>query len=420
MKKMFGKEIKRNVISIFVFTATISLLTGCTSEFSGTGQISSTINSSSSTQVSQNSPDTTVEAQPAINFRIFAPHDRMMLIPTSVPDYDQGIANGDTLFFLLSDDMTTWEPVTCTASKIGSVTGQLFYEEQDTTVDIFQMKIGDWIGYYQRNSELKQDNIERRMLLDDNLICEPRSKDYTVMQIFNDLYAVGVDSRLKMVSSRKIKSYDYDTISKEGIGDLYGWSWISYPVCSIKDNLVFYLTAREKEFYSIWELDLDSGAEKRFGKDIAFRLNGVGNNQLIAFMDGDHSDTYGKLISTSDAKSFAEMTDNGWASSNGWLFNQDEMNLKFESGDIQLETNTGRAFYPLLLKDNILWLAELSPIISKLQYIRIDLKNATYSITSAGYHNTMDGWNKYLFDLNLNELPIEQAASHGIRIVLKK
>lgn len=413
------RRAKSSAVILFIMINIIFLANGCTPELSDTGRNSPATVSPVSTQTDGSKPETVAEVKPEINFKLYAPHDRIMLIPAAVPDYDRGLANGDVLFYLLSDDMTGWEPAACTVTKIGSVTGRMHYEAQDSTIDVFQIKIGGWTGYYQRKSDLMQDNPARRILLDEYLVCEPRSKDYTVMQIFSDLYAIGADGTLKMASSRKTGGYDYNTAPKEGIGDLYGWSWISNPVCNIKDNLVFYLTAREKLFYSIWQLDLENGAEKRFGQDIAFRLDGIGNNQLIASMDGDHSKTYGKLISTSDPKSFTEMADHGWSSSSGWLcFKKNDGDLKFINDNIQLEIDPDRSFYPLFLNDDVIWLAELSPSINRIQYMKIDIGRSVFSIINAGYHNSLKGWEQFLGDFKSNELPLGQASDKSVRIEL--
>lgn len=82
------------------------LLKPCAPEPSDTGRNSPATVSLVSTQTDGSKPETAAEVKPEINFKLYAPHDRIMLIPASVPDYDQGLANGDVLFYLLSDDMS--------------------------------------------------------------------------------------------------------------------------------------------------------------------------------------------------------------------------------------------------------------------------------------------------------------------------
>jgi len=407
------------LLYLIIIISSISLA-GCNEKTTQTPFISSDITANiSSTPLLTTTPSLAPSNE--VPMQLIAIQGRLMLIPS--PASAMNASGVQAVTFLLSNDRTAWTPAPYSASKIDSVTGRYYRDEQESTYDIYQVKIGDLTGYSAYNSSnfvADMENEIMRCLIQNQPVIQPRSKDYTIMQIFDALYAVGADGILKMISKRKIDSYDYSTISKEGAGDLFAWHWVYQPVCSTRDNLIFYLSSREKQFYSIWELNIDEGIEKRIEKDVALELKGVGAQQLIVIMNPNKSEFYGKMISTSNPMSFVAMTDEirEWQSSNGWLYRRNETNLILKNGEKQVEIDAGSAFAPLLLEDDILWM-EFQSLKPKRDYMRIDLKKNVYSIISASKYNSLQGWKQFLTDLSLNEIPFDQAAAHGIKIVLK-
>ncbi|MFA5021367.1 MAG: hypothetical protein WC517_04935, partial [Patescibacteria group bacterium] len=147
IKEMIQRARKRSVLSM-ILTALILVTAGCADIPDISGQ-DSKAPQDSAVSIQSNSPSIT-EGVPEIKmqYRIFAPDHQLLLIPAAIPVYYQGLKNGATLFYSLSEDRARWEPATCKATKIASITGLEFPGAEETTIDVYRVDIGSWTGYY--------------------------------------------------------------------------------------------------------------------------------------------------------------------------------------------------------------------------------------------------------------------------------
>ena len=399
---------RSNVTRIVILILTVSVIvffTGC----SVTPGVSDPISSSSSGgSLSDSSLSGSVGS---IMYQLFAQHGKFMLKPASSNDYNVGKLNGTELFNQLSEDRDEWEPADSSVTWIGSVTGRSFNDDTDSTFDVYKVSIGDWTGYCKRPANEDQDEIERRILIEDSygsgLEFGQRTLDHTVLQIFDDLYSIGSDDVLRMVSSRVTGQYDYASIDKTGIGDFLGWSWIKDPVCDPYSDSVFYLTSREGEFYNIWKLDLGDGTENRYSDEDTLILKGLGDGKLIAFLSQTTGNyPFGKLISLSEPGTFTVLTDKNWHGTNGWLYlDKDPGGLKLIKGDDEYDVELTYESFTVFAGEKHIWVVNYATANSPQNYHRIDTVNGTGSSAISSPRMRIEGWNDLLITLGENELP---------------
>ncbi|MDD4327698.1 MAG: hypothetical protein PHN99_07505 [Eubacteriales bacterium] len=399
---------RSNVTRIVILILTVSVIvffTGC----SVTPGVSDPISSSSSGgSLSDSSLSGSVGS---IMYQLFAQHGKFMLKPASSNDYNVGKLNGTDLFYQLSEDGDEWEPADSSVTRMGSVTGHSFYEDTDSTYYVYKVPIGDWIGYCKRPANEDQDEIERRILIEDNygsgLEFGQKTLDHTVLQIFDDLYSIGSDDVLKMASSRVTGQYDYAVIDKTGIGDFLGWSWIKDPVCDPYSDSVFYLTSREGEFYNIWKLDLGDGTENRHSDDDTLNLKGLGDGKLIAFLDQiTVNDPFGKLISLTDPGIFTVLTDKNWNGTNGWLYlDQGLSGLRFIKGDDEYDVDLTYESFMVFAGEKHIWIVDYATANGPQNYHRIDTDKKIISSAISSSRMRIEGWNDLLISLAEHESP---------------
>lgn len=386
------RKIRLMTIGILL-ASTIIFLSGCNFLTNAPLSENKSESNSSESNASQSS-----SSESTIKYQLFSYDGHIMLKPATVDDYLIGSMNGSSLYYELKDDGKSWEAVECDITKIGEVTGHSYYEDEDSTIEVFKVTVGGWTGYCKRDSREPQDEIERRIMLEDNhsgLDFEQRTKNFAVMQIFDDLYAIGSDDVLKMVTSRTSGLFNYETINKEGVGDLFPFSWVRNHVCDSENDLVFYLTSRENEFYTIWKLDLTDNSEEHFGQDVSPLLKGIGDDKLIALCDPDTSEEpFGKMISIYDPYTFETIADNNWEAINGWLYHDDdhgELTIRRDEYEIGVElSDYGFQVYPT---DEEIWIVNYVSQTGPLEIFRINLSDSSISSRTASYTMTISGWN---------------------------
>ena len=228
-----------------------------------------------------------------------------------------------------------------------------------------------------------------------------------MLQIFDDLYSIGSDDVLRMVSSRVTGQYDYASIDKTGIGDFLGWSWIKDPVCDPYSDSVFYLTSREGEFYNIWKLDLGDGTENRYSDEDTLILKGLGDGKLIAFLSQTTgNDPFDKLISLSEPDTFTVLTDKNRHGTNGWLYlDKDPGGLKLIKGDDEYDVELTYESFTVFAGEKHIWVVNYATANSPQNYHRIDTVNGTGSSAISSPRMRIEGWNDLLITLGENELP---------------
>lgn len=401
---------KRSIL-ILTFTFFLLLITSCQNQ-------SLTTNSETTLPMPSPTPSpipiSTSSANPVDMFQLIALQGRLFLVPAP------GQVNPDMNCWMIADDEKSFEKAQWSLSQIDSVAGRLPFSDEDITYNVYQLKIGDWTGYNMRFEGQSLDEVNMLVvdeMISDILYMAPRCKDYAIMPIFDDLYAIDSDGNLKMISQRQVGPYDYESIDKQGVGDLYPWVWADSPVCSPYANTVYYRTSRDGQFYSIWEIDLDQKNERRFSQDVALQLIGNGNSQIIVAMDPDRSDAFVKLISTADPKVFSAVDDLEWQSMAGWIYRNDQTKITLKGLNRQIEVDVGAVLQPLVLKEREIWLASRISL-NETYYLRIDLVNQRYSSITVSSKNDLANWHQLLTDLDQGERPLDQVASDGISIVI--
>jgi len=397
------------ILAVFLLV----LSTGCSGNVITSGPIAS------KTTGEPTLTPTPAAAEP--EYRLLVTDRQFLLIPASLPMYDQARSTGAAPVWTLNDQMQ-WQPADYDVRKVLSITGRNGYETEDWILDIFQVQIGSWTGCCLRRSDRPQDNPSDRILgeiISNELEFAPRSKDYSIVQVFDDLYAVDSQGTVQMISRRHIDGFDFAAAEKKGIGDLFAWYWTSSPVCSPLDNRIFYLTAREQEFYTIWAIDLDKQTESRFGRDTVIRLDGSGSGQLIAYLDQDAAgDPFGKLIDTGNAGQYTLLADKEWEARDGWLYRRDDNRLTLQSANWQVVLETETSYSPLLLGSDILWLSYTEKSWPYMEFLRVDLVKQTCAAAALTGSVTLDDYRQLLKDLESGSLSFDQAAASGISIAV--
>lgn len=418
---------KNNVKLFLILLSCLCLCmpVGCNHETTGDQTTNTTkANETSTVKTTTETSGTTVPSSvepsdPDLKLQLIVVGDQLVLIPAMLEDYTNALAKGEEdLIWRYVENTQTWESISWDVQKCQSVTGQFYNDEQTSTFDIYRMQIGDFVGFHLRNKEAASDEMARR-LLEDLItgvpIFQSRSKDFTILQIFEDLYAIDKDGNLRMISGRKIDIYNYDTIQKKGQGDLFRWYWTSQPTCCPQNNAIYYLSSREGLFYSIWQIDLDKNTEKRFGKDVAIELHGSSDSQLIAVMNPDNSEYYSKQISLSDPASFTPITERSWQSYSGRLFKNDGNMLFLEYPDVQIKVNASIAYQPMLLGESITWFSAQSKV-NEISLIRLDLDKKMVSPKTTARMNTLTEWQAIMREIIGAEMTLMQAAEQGFKI----
>ncbi len=338
-------------------------------------------------------------------YRLFLKDGITMLMPDSPKEYESIKEKNGTLFYQLDPDSNEWAAVTASVMKFDSISGHSYNETTDRTIDIYQVKIGDWSGYCKRRKNYSQTNLLRRILYNEdgyNAGFEQRTKDYTLLQIFDDLYTIDDDHVLKRVTSRNISGYDYDTIEKNNVGDLFQWSWVIQPVTSLQDNRVFYLTSREGSFYNIWYLDLDTETEGKYCTDIALDLVGAGSGRFIAYLDQDVSPVFGKLLSSTDTQDTTEISEKHWKANDGLIYFADDSSTQILHQNQLYLLNAGEDHSVHAFGNTGVILENIYTSGSKTDLIYLDLSQARFSTLNVPVSDSLTSW-QIIINKLLNE-----------------
>lgn len=418
---------------IILFCLYVCLAAGCGRDITTINSETTGIQTATTTKVSEsnvtettttNNSTTTSSTETTISdlrYQLIVIGDQLVLIPAMLEDYSYALSENEVNLVWRYDEIEkNWVVIKWSIMKSNSVTGKFITDEQSSTFDIYRFVIGDFIGYHLRNAEAAHDNMEQRLfedLITGKPVFQQRSKNYTILQIFEDLYAIDDTGNLKMISKRKIDSYDFDTIQKKGQGDLFRWYWTSQPVCCPQNNSIYYLSAREGQFYSIWQIDLEQNTEKRFGKDVAIELLGLSENQLITIMNPDKSEFYSKLISVTDPNIFTPLAEQSWKAYSGHLYNCEGNSLILEYLERQIKIESSIVYQPMLFDDHIAWFSAQREV-NEIRLLRLDLNKKTVSSISTVRMNTLSGWQDVFANITTSEMTISQAAEQGTRVTI--
>jgi hypothetical protein len=411
---------------IIVLIALVICLPGCTMNPGTTKQTTENLSSASSPFIENTTEtisQTTMNPQNEMDYKFDVSHNRILLLPASLDAYNMGKKTNESLFWELSEQQMQWNPVEYSVHKICSLTGRSWYDSEDSSYDVYQVIIGGWINYclIQESQMLP---IEQQILLDYFMNGQkfvPKCKDFWIIKVYDDLYSIDVQGDIQKISQRHVGGFDYETIEKQGIGDLFSWEWIGEWACSPQSNRIFYLTSREKSFYSIWCIDLDQKTESRFCQDIAYQMPGIGNQQLVVILEQKKAgDPFGKLISVTDPSQFSVIGDNEWVTGNGWLYRQDgaRFTLQYQGKKIEIAMNIKDEFLPLKLSSDILWLGYNRNNGQNMDVLRIDLQNQVCSTDGLSKTSQFADYQMLLSDMKSSEMTYAQAADKGIIIIV--
>ncbi|MEA4888682.1 MAG: hypothetical protein VB070_04360 [Clostridiaceae bacterium] len=407
---------------IIVFMIVLCL-SGCT-EKPTTVQTTESISTPSS-QSTANPTEATTQAtestQKEIELKLDISHNRMLLVPASLDHFNEGSKSKKPLFWELSEQQMQWNEVSYSIKKISSISGRYWYDSEEISYDVYQVIIGDWTNYclIQESQILP---VDQQILLDFMINGQefvPKSKDFWIMQVGDDLYSIDIQENIQKISQRQVGGFDYETIEKKGIGDLFSWEWIGQWACSQDDNKILYLTSREQSFYSIWCIDIDKKTESRYCQDVAVQINGIGNQQLVAILGQEKTgDPFGKLISTTDVSQFEVINDNEWSTKNGWLYRQDgnQITMQNQRKKIEIAINKKDVFYPIQLSSDMIWLVYNRDNNQNMDILYVDLKTQVCSTGHISGIKTITDYQKLLTDMKSGEMTFLQAADKGVMI----
>jgi len=411
------KVAKMNLPIMMVFVLLFSVLLSACHDQDKSQLETTTLESQIETTV------TGTQAAAEINQSLFMNGGHVLLLPNSMQEYETALNQGSTAFWELNQVDMTWSEAEFSVRLVASITSHAWYETDDKNTDVYLVRIGQWIGCCKLDSTglqaLTDDLASERLILENmffnGLQFELSSKDYFILQIFDDLYSVDSKGTVNMISKRSVGGYDYNTADKKGIGDLYGWLWTSDFACSPADNRVFYLTSRESKFYTIWMIDIDEGTESLYSDLLADRLYGIGNRYLIArIIQEVQGDPPGALISTTDNQQVIPITGSDWEEGrwdalDGNLYRVTNEGTEIWSPDKRLIVDDGSEVNVLQIHDNVIWLS------GKI-LMRIDIETQTCQLARFSGLRTISGYRSFLEQMKENQLSYTEAEAQGILI----
>jgi hypothetical protein len=411
---------------MIVTFAIVLCLSGCTAKLTTiqTTENTSTTSSQSIANTTETTTQTTESTQKEIELKLDISHNRMLLVPASLDNFNEGNKSKQPLFWELSEQQMQWNEVSYSINKLSSISGRYWYDSEDISYDVYQVIIGEWTNYC-LIQESQIIPVDQQILFDFIINGQefvPKSKDFWIIQVSDDLYSIDIQGNIHKISQRQVGGFDYEKIEKKGIGDLFSWEWIGEWACSPQDNKIFYLTSRENSFYSIWCIDIDKMIESRYCQDIAYQTNGIGNQQLVVILDQEKTgDPFGKLISTSDASQFSVISDNEWVTKNGWLYRQDgdRITMQNQGKKLEITINKEDEFFPLQLSSDIIWLVYNRDNKQNMDILRVDLKTQVCSTGHISDIKTIMDYQKLLTDMKSSEMSFLQAADKGIIIKIE-
>jgi len=286
-------------LTFFIVLASIIVLSGCAVQ---QNQITNSPKPEETPKVSvsptvtpetEQTPLPTDEITPAptsepVKYVLTSIFNNMVLVPELGDDLYKMFEEGEKyIFWTVSDYDYKIAPAELKVEKIGEVTGKKSFDTVEMTYDVYKISLDDVVFY-----DTSRNPIDEKYLLrtfygliqggkySGNDLSNQQTTDYTVMLIFGDLYTIDKNDQISMLSSRNIEGYDYETIDKTGIPDIIPWVWIDQPYC-MSWNFVYYLTSREGNFYNIWYIDIDKGVEGKLTEDIAYKLLGTNELELL-------------------------------------------------------------------------------------------------------------------------------------------
>ena len=236
-------------------------------------------------------PTQTPEPEIKVNYILSTIHNDMLLMPQSGDDlYDMIEKNEKYIFWTVTEWNYIIKPAELKVNKIGEITGKRYYESNETTYHIYKIELGDLVFYDRFDRPLDEQYKIRKIAgyihggkYNGWDISNQKTRDYTIMLLFDDLYAIDKEDGIRMITSRNIGGFNYESIEKIGVGDIIPWVWVDKPYASQLSNWLCYLTSREGNFNNIWYISIDNGTEGKLTDDIAFRLYGT-NSMEIAYM----------------------------------------------------------------------------------------------------------------------------------------
>jgi hypothetical protein len=344
-----------------------------------------------------------------INYSMLHVDDNVFLVPSTLHELQTLRESGETVtMWKLAAELDRWEPIEWSASKIASIHGPEERNMQDLVVDVYSFEIGSSTFYQIWDKPLLEGDLAGQLLDATVWHTGPgfalHSKDYTIFKAFDDIYAIDDKGTIRMITSRKIEEYDYATIPKKGMGDVYRWEWAGIPACSKEDNRIFYLSSREGNFYSIWVVDLDHGTERRFGHDLVIELKGIGDGQLLAY-GVEH------MYSTLDAEETTEKGD--WYAQDGWLCKKVNGLLLMKNNGIQIEVQSNSKYSPWTFQEDVIWLSRTG--IGR-GYLCINTRDQTCSVVNLIPDKTFSNRTQFLEDLTQGKMTWAEAAGKGTSI----
>jgi hypothetical protein len=341
---------------------------------------------------------------------------QLLLIPA--PGQIQNDIDQEIYTYYLAEDQKTWLSEVYSAEKTDTITGRSFRNSHDSTFDIYQVSIGMQAGYALQNTVEQTDDVQNELLfklIQGQPIILPESKDYAIALVFDDLYAIDANGKARMISSREVGPYNYATIEKKGVGDLFAWEWTWQPVCCNENNIVYYLSSRANEFYSIWKLDLDHNLEERFSEDVAMTLSGVGSDWLIAVMNPDESDYSEKLISVQDPEIDKPLAEDEWLSFDNWIYHKEGTNLILEQGNTHIEIDAGVEYKPLYIREDLIILAH-TDYFRNMEFLALHLDSRTFSVQKTNGNGTINDWQLLMNKIYDENTSFDLAGANGIQI----
>ncbi len=366
----------------------------------------------------------TPDSAAGIRFRILALNGRLMLL--AAPDsFDYGSLSGSAAPFayLLSEDGSQWLATDYSAAKIGTLTDVPPDGTEEQSADVYRLSFGSWSCHALLYNRDFPESVEEHWI---RLLAEgsandilPVSKDYSIAHFWNDLYAIGRDDTIRRISSRRIGAYDFDTIGKGGKIDGLSWEWTFLPICDPADNVIYYLTSREKTSYAVWKIDLDAGTEGKFCDDIVTGFGGCTGRWLAVALNSLHSDRFGKLLLRTDPSSFeytsvqtVEQAAAGfWFSMGGWMCRANGGELVMDNGTRSVTFAADSSAAPLLLDRDRLWILDSFATPGRLWVIGPE--SGTCYSAAVGATDTIAGWSRLLQDIGAGLRPVAEADTGG-------
>lgn len=409
----YGKRIRMRALTNVLATATAVLcLSGC---IGPDRPSSSSVAGSSGTASDGLVSPTPGQADPLL-YQIAQVNGQLLLIPTPDSFHRVDLAGEISFTYLLSEDGSGWIPADYSVQKTGTVKEKDYGDGAEKAVDIYKMSFGGWSCHAALYTDDFTGSIEEYLLgeLVEGRTSDilPVSKDYAILQFFNDIYSIDQNGTIQRISSHSIPPYDFDTIRREPLPDGLEWRWTYYAVCNPTDNIIYYLTSREQTSYAVWQIDLDAGTERKLCKDLALSIHCSTAQYLSIVMNPSGSSLYGKLLKVDDLDTFEGMSvaefnasQEFWFSGGGWMYRYDGPVLVMDNGDVRISTNPQLGFTPLCLGDDRLWIY-IALESAEAEILTINIKDGRSSHTSIKPADTIEGWRGLLDDLKAKAIPI--------------